>query len=100
MNGGELDGAILKVQLTDEPIRSRSPSRTRARNGRSPLRSYSPPPRRGGGGGVRDRDRLRLRLGEEGGRRPLLFWLLNRRGGGGGVWVFDWGVDVGRIVDA
>lgn len=59
MDGGQLDGAILKVELSDLPVRSRSPSRTRPaprqpRNGRerprsisrSRSRSRSPPYRR------------------------------------------------------
>lgn len=55
MNGGQLDGAILKVELSELPVRSRSRSPRpppRARNGRarsysrSPSRSRSPP--RGG----------------------------------------------------
>jgi len=70
MDGGQLDGAILKVELSELPVRSRSRSRPRPpRNGRdrprslsrSRSRSRSPPPgpgyrrnryepRRGGGG--------------------------------------------------
>lgn len=68
MNGGQLDGAILKLELSDLPVRSRSPppplaarrpprrrsfSRSRSRS-RSPLRS-----RRGG------------RFGDRGGRAPV-----------------------------
>ncbi|CAL1700902.1 unnamed protein product [Somion occarium] len=44
MNGGQLDGAILKVELSDLPIRSRSrsPRPGRGRNGKGRSRSYSP----------------------------------------------------------
>ncbi|KAK7695948.1 hypothetical protein QCA50_000587 [Cerrena zonata] len=53
MNGGQLDGAILKVELSELPIRSRSrsPRAGRGRNGkgrshsRTPSRSRSPPGR-------------------------------------------------------
>lgn len=80
MNGGQLDGATLKVELSDLPVRSRSHSRSRRsplrpRNGRekpggrsysrSVSRSRSPPPptrgygpgggRRGGYGDYRSR---------------------------------------------
>ncbi|KAG8218425.1 hypothetical protein J3R82DRAFT_4050 [Butyriboletus roseoflavus] len=58
MNGGQLDGLVLKVELSDVPIRTRSRSRPRlARNGRdrrsftrsrSRSRTRSPPPRRRG----------------------------------------------------
>lgn len=58
MNGGQLDGLILKVELSDVPIRTRSRSRPRpVRNGRdrrslsrsrSRSRTRSPPPRRRG----------------------------------------------------
>ncbi|KAJ3489707.1 hypothetical protein NLI96_g1926 [Meripilus lineatus] len=67
MNGGQLDGATLKVELSDLPVRSRSHSRSRRsplrpRNGREKPggRSYSrsvsrsrspPPPTRGYGPG-------------------------------------------------
>lgn len=55
MNGGQLDGAILKVELSDLPVRSRSRSpRPPPRNGRPRPRSFSrtpsrsrSPPRRG-----------------------------------------------------
>ncbi|KAK1228918.1 hypothetical protein PQX77_008076 [Marasmius sp. AFHP31] len=93
MNGGQVDGAILKVELSDLPVRSRSRSRSpRPRNGRDRARSYSrsisrsrsrtrsrtPPPSRyrsargagytrrgrgGGGRGGRDRDFRRGRGG-------------------------------------
>ena len=59
MNGGQLDGAVLNIELSDLPVRSRSRSpRPRARNGRDKPRSLSrsrsrdpqnPPPRRDGG---------------------------------------------------
>jgi len=57
MNGGQLDGAIVNVEVSDLPIqttRPRSRPRQPPRNGR--LRSHSlsltpPPPRRRGGGG-------------------------------------------------
>ncbi|KAF8633691.1 hypothetical protein AX15_001297 [Amanita polypyramis BW_CC] len=45
MDGGQLDGAIVKVELSDLPIRTRS---------RSPRRGPGPPPARNG----RDRDRF------------------------------------------
>lgn len=58
MNGGQLDGLLLKVELSDVPIRPRSRSRPRpVRNGRdrrsfsrsrSRSRTRSPPPRRRG----------------------------------------------------
>lgn len=58
MNGGQLDGLVLKVELSDVPIRTRSRSRPRpARNGRdrrsftrsrTRSRTRSPPPRRRG----------------------------------------------------
>ncbi|KAH7887966.1 hypothetical protein F5I97DRAFT_1804978 [Phlebopus sp. FC_14] len=56
MNGGQLDGLVLKVELSDLPIRARSRSRPRPlRNGRdrksfsrSRSRSRSPPIRRRG----------------------------------------------------
>ena len=42
MNGGQLDGAVLNVELSDLPVRSRSRSpRPRARNGRDKPRSLS-----------------------------------------------------------
>ncbi|KAL0949554.1 hypothetical protein HGRIS_009603 [Hohenbuehelia grisea] len=42
MNGGQLDGAVLKVELSDLPVRSRSRSFARnARNGRDNQRSLS-----------------------------------------------------------
>lgn len=62
MNGGQLDGATLKVELSDLPVRSRSRSRSRrsivrTRNGRDKGRSFSrsfsrsrSPPARGFGG--------------------------------------------------
>ncbi|KZT19296.1 hypothetical protein NEOLEDRAFT_1078191 [Neolentinus lepideus HHB14362 ss-1] len=58
MDGGQIDGSIIKAELSDLPIRSPSPSRPRIRNGRdrprspsrSPSRSLSPPGRRFGGG--------------------------------------------------
>ncbi len=60
MDGGQLDGAVLKVELSELPVRSHSRSPRpppRARNGRdkprsfsrSPSRSRSPPPRGGYG---------------------------------------------------
>lgn len=49
MDGGQLDGAVLKVELSNLPVRSRSPSRTR------PPRVHRPPMRE------RDRDRDRFR---------------------------------------
>ena len=65
MNGGQLDGAVLKVELSDLPVRSRSPP-PRARNGRdkarsysrSPIRSRTPPPLPRGGGYPRRGDRF------------------------------------------
>ncbi|KAF6762739.1 hypothetical protein DFP72DRAFT_876791 [Ephemerocybe angulata] len=101
MNGGQLDGATLKVELSDLPIRrrsrtppprggrngrtkggrsltrsrsprhnSRSPSRSRSRTrSLSPVRSRSPPYRRGGGGygGRADSFRGRGGYGRRGG---------------------------------
>ena len=69
MNGGQLDGAVLKVELSELPVRSRSRSRSprpppRARNGRDKPRSFSrsltrsrSPPR---GGYTRRRNDLTL----------------------------------------
>ncbi|KAG5221191.1 RNA-binding protein with serine-rich domain [Salix suchowensis] len=71
MDGGQLDGAVLKVELSDLPVRSRSrsPPRGGPRNGRDRPRSFSrsrtrsrtrsPPPRyrrRGDDGGYRGRE--------------------------------------------
>ncbi|GJE84116.1 RNA-binding domain-containing protein [Phanerochaete sordida] len=47
MNGGQLDGAILKVELSELPVRSRSRSpRPPPRNGRGKPRSFSRSPSR------------------------------------------------------
>ncbi|KAA1466299.1 RNA-binding domain-containing protein [Dentipellis sp. KUC8613] len=47
MDGGQLDGAVLKVELSDLPVRSRSRSpRPRPRNGRGGRRSISRSPSR------------------------------------------------------
>ncbi|PAV20975.1 RNA-binding domain-containing [Pyrrhoderma noxium] len=41
MDGGQLDGAVLKVELSETPVRSRSRSRFGRGGGRSPSRSRS-----------------------------------------------------------
>jgi RNA-binding protein with serine-rich domain 1 len=68
MDGGQLDGSILRVELSDLPIRARSRSPRPRRNGRlrsitrSLSRSRSPPPyRRRGGYDSRPRDSYRGR---------------------------------------
>ncbi|EPQ59386.1 hypothetical protein GLOTRDRAFT_33824 [Gloeophyllum trabeum ATCC 11539] len=77
MDGGQIDGAIIKAELSDLPIRSPSPSRPRIRNGRdrprslsrSPSRSLTPPPRRfarRGGYEPRQDDTYRPRYGRRG----------------------------------
>ncbi|KIO13035.1 hypothetical protein M404DRAFT_960710 [Pisolithus tinctorius Marx 270] len=78
MNGGQLDGLVLKVELSDLPIRARSRSRLRpVRNGRdrrsfsrsrSRTRSRSPPYRRRGYDAPRFPDTYRSRgfLGRRG----------------------------------
>ena len=87
MDGGQLDGAVLKVELSELPVRSRSRSRSRSprppprpRYGRgprsisrSPSRSRSPPPPpRGGGrrGGFGPRYNDDYRRPPPPGRRP------------------------------
>uniref|UniRef100_A0A0W0FC59 RRM domain-containing protein n=1 Tax=Moniliophthora roreri TaxID=221103 RepID=A0A0W0FC59_MONRR len=78
MNGGQLDGAVLKVELSDLPVRSRSRS-PRTRNGRDGPRSHShsisrsrsrSPPRYRGKGGENYRDSYRSGRGGGFGRRP------------------------------
>jgi RNA-binding protein with serine-rich domain 1 len=72
MNGGQLDGAVLKVELSDVPIR---PTRERSRS-RSRSRERPPPPRRlpprNGGRYSRSRSRSRSLSPPRGGygRRP------------------------------
>ncbi|KAI0650343.1 hypothetical protein C8Q79DRAFT_1063364 [Trametes meyenii] len=83
MDGGQLDGAILKCELSELPVRSRSRSRSRsprppqrARYGRgksisrSPSRSKSPPPPRGGRRGYGPRYNDDYRRPPPPGRRP------------------------------